>query len=74
MPMPMPMHVMLVRGEFATGYFSEIRRFTRTVSARREFRYWREVYRPRWTTWNSVRTVTCLGASALVMFALVWPI
>ena len=37
-------------------------------------RYWREVYRPRWTTWNSVRTVACLGASALVMFALVWPI
>ena len=36
--------------------------------------YWREVYRPRWTTWNSVRTVACLGASALVMFALVWPI
>ena len=47
---------------------------TMDSSSSETHRYWREVYRPRWTTWNSVRTVACLGASALVIFALVWPI
>jgi len=47
---------------------------TMDSSSSEAHRYWREVYRPRWTTWNSLRTVACLGASALVMLALVWPI
>ena len=34
----MPMRVMLARGQFATGYFSKILRFTQTAFARREFR------------------------------------
>ena len=137
----MPMDFMLVRGEFASGYFSKIRRLTRTVSARggipqpsldslmsfsvglfvgcralgwanaavalymtragvlrgwiaprsrRRVRRTRQQqpvslaslplyshcgrYRPHSTTWHSVRTAACLGASALVMFALAWPI
>ena len=30
-------------------------------------RYWTEVYLPRWTFWNSVRTVACVTSSILLM-------
>lgn len=33
--------------------------------------YWRHVYLPRWTTWNSVRSLACAAASALVVWGLV---
>ena len=29
--------------------------------------YWTEVYLPRWTFWNSVRTVACAASSVLLM-------
>lgn len=29
--------------------------------------YWTEVYIPRWTFWNSVRTVACVASSILLM-------
>ena len=34
--------------------------------------YWEESYLPRWTFWNSVRTVACAVSAALGLFALLW--
>lgn len=34
--------------------------------------YWTGTYLPRWTFWNSVRTVACAVASGLLLFGLVW--
>ncbi len=31
--------------------------------------YWRSSYLPRWTFWNSVRTVACLASSVLLLVA-----
>ncbi|MEM7376009.1 MAG: anthrone oxygenase family protein [Pseudomonadota bacterium] len=31
--------------------------------------YWRQHYLPRWTRWNTVRTLACLGAAAGVMLS-----
>lgn len=33
--------------------------------------YWRHVYLPRWTAWNTVRALACAGASALMVWGLV---
>ena len=33
--------------------------------------YWSGTYLPRWTFWNSVRTLACVVASALLLFGLV---
>lgn len=30
--------------------------------------YWRALYLPQWTAWNSVRTVACLLASAVLLY------
>ncbi|WP_370251306.1 DUF1772 domain-containing protein [Nioella sp.] len=35
-------------------------------------RYWQDVYLPRWTFWNSLRTAACALASVLAMLGLVW--
>ncbi|MEM9476548.1 MAG: anthrone oxygenase family protein [Pseudomonadota bacterium] len=34
--------------------------------------YWTSTYLPRWTFWNTVRTVACSAASAMLMFGLLW--
>ncbi|MEL6691106.1 MAG: anthrone oxygenase family protein, partial [Pseudomonadota bacterium] len=34
--------------------------------------YWTKTYVPRWTFWNSVRTVACAVSAALLLFALLW--
>jgi len=34
--------------------------------------YWRQTYVPRWTFWNSVRTIACATSSALLLFGLLW--
>lgn len=34
--------------------------------------YWTGTYLPRWTGWNTVRTLACTGASALMLFGLLW--
>ena len=34
--------------------------------------YWEGTYLPRWTFWNSVRTVACAVSAALLLFALLW--
>jgi len=34
--------------------------------------YWLQTYLPRWTYWNSVRTVACAVSAALLLFGLVW--
>ncbi|MEL7344950.1 MAG: anthrone oxygenase family protein [Pseudomonadota bacterium] len=34
--------------------------------------YWLETYVPRWTFWNSVRTVACVVSAALLLFGLLW--
>ena len=34
--------------------------------------YWRDVYRPRWTFWNSVRTAACFVAAGLCQAALLF--
>jgi len=34
--------------------------------------YWTGTYLPRWTTWNSVRTIACALSAALMLFGLVW--
>jgi uncharacterized membrane protein len=32
--------------------------------------YWTDQYLPRWTTWNTVRTVACVSSAALLMHGL----
>ena len=34
--------------------------------------YWVQTYVPRWTFWNSVRTIACTVAAALLLFGLMW--
>ena len=34
--------------------------------------YWTGTYLPRWTFWNTVRTLACGLAAALLLFALPW--
>ncbi len=34
--------------------------------------YWLQVYVPRWTFWNSVRTIACTVSAALLLFGLLW--
>ncbi len=34
--------------------------------------YWLETYVPRWTFWNSIRTVACAVSAALLLFGLLW--
>ncbi len=34
--------------------------------------YWRDVYLPRWTLWNTVRTVACTLSAALMLWGLLW--
>lgn len=34
--------------------------------------YWTETYLPRWTFWNTMRTVACALSSALLLFGLLW--
>lgn len=34
--------------------------------------YWTGTYLPRWTTWNTVRTIACALSAALLLSGLVW--
>ncbi|MGI1663572.1 DUF1772 domain-containing protein [Palleronia sp. KMU-117] len=34
--------------------------------------YWTGSYLPRWTFWNTVRTLACVVSSALLLFGLLW--
>jgi uncharacterized membrane protein len=34
--------------------------------------YWMQTYVPRWTFWNSVRTLACAISAALLLFGLLW--
>tara|TARA_R110002094_G_scaffold32631_10_gene45185 strand:- start:776 stop:1279 length:504 start_codon:yes stop_codon:yes gene_type:complete len=34
--------------------------------------YWAQTYLPRWTFWNTVRTVACTASAALLLIGLMW--
>jgi len=34
--------------------------------------YWTDIYLPRWTFWNTVRTLACGTSATLLLFALFW--
>lgn len=34
--------------------------------------YWTGTYLPRWTAWNTVRTIACVLSAALMLFGLTW--
>jgi len=34
--------------------------------------YWTSTYLPRWTMWNTVRTLACTLAAAMMLFGVVW--
>src|SRR6056297_70379 len=34
--------------------------------------YWSDTYLPRWTFWNTVRTLACGVSAALLLFGLIW--
>jgi uncharacterized membrane protein len=34
--------------------------------------YWTEIYLPRWTFWNTVRTLACWAAAVLLLVGLFW--
>ncbi|MEM7472207.1 MAG: anthrone oxygenase family protein [Pseudomonadota bacterium] len=34
--------------------------------------YWTGTYLPRWTAWNTVRTIACAVSAGLMLFGLVW--
>ena len=36
--------------------------------------YWTETYLPRWTLWNTVRTVACCVAEVLLLVGLLWAV
>ena len=36
--------------------------------------YWTGTYLPRWTFWNTVRTLACGVSAALLLFGLLWMI
>lgn len=42
------------------------------LSAEATRAYWTDTYLPRWTTWNTVRTVACALAAGLTLFGLIW--
>ena len=42
----------------------------RSLEATRE--YWIDTYLPRWTMWNTVRTLACAVSAALTLVGLVW--
>ena len=42
------------------------------VSAQETQRYWSETYLPRWTFWNSVRSVASVMSAALLLTGLFW--
>ena len=42
------------------------------LSSEATLSYWTDTYLPRWTMWNTVRTVACSLAAAMVLFGLVW--
>ena len=42
------------------------------LTARSTQEYWTGTYLPRWTFWNSVRTIACTVAAALLLFGTMW--
>lgn len=34
--------------------------------------YWLQTYVPRWTFWNSIRTIACVVSAALLLFGILW--
>ena len=34
--------------------------------------YWTDIYLPRWTFWNTIRTLACGISAALLLFGLLW--
>lgn len=36
--------------------------------------YWTDVYLPRWTAWNGVRTVACTISSGLMLVGMLWSV
>lgn len=36
--------------------------------------YWNGTYLPRWTSWNTVRTIASAASDALLLFSLMWMI
>jgi len=34
--------------------------------------YWTGTYLPRWTFWNTVRTLACVLSAGLLLFGLLW--
>ena len=44
------------------------------VSADETLDYWSRTYLPRWSFWNTVRTVACGLSAALLMVSLIWAV
>jgi uncharacterized membrane protein len=42
------------------------------IASRSAQDYWTGTYLPRWTFWNTVRTIASTGSAALLLFALLW--
>ena len=42
------------------------------LSAEATHEYWTGTYLPRWSAWNTVRTVACTLSAGLMLFGLVW--
>ncbi|MEJ6402977.1 anthrone oxygenase family protein [Yoonia sp. 2307UL14-13] len=34
--------------------------------------YWSGIYMPRWTMWNTIRTIACIVSAALMLIGLTW--
>ncbi|MFA8385657.1 MAG: DUF1772 domain-containing protein [Pelagibaca sp.] len=43
-----------------------------TLSEKATRAYWTEIYVPRWTFWNTVRTLACGLSASLLLFGLLW--
>ena len=44
---------------------------TMNLGSEETHRFWTGTYLPRWTFWNSIRTVACIAASGLTLFGLI---
>lgn len=44
------------------------------ASADGKLDYWTRTYLPRWSFWNTIRTVACGLSAALLLFSLTWAV
>jgi len=67
--------IVYLAGCFCVTIFCNVPMNTRLAAmpsrAEHALAYWTDTYLPRWTFWNTVRTIACIAAATLLVFGLV---